>query len=184
MDVAVVTDEGDMRDYLQALRFRFGSGHDPPWLCKIRGRIGAPVLGRREAINEEPFMEHPSGEYASAVDAMEAAIIRLRALPEWNRWITFCAQGEGERAETLHIAEVRLMSDVLDLGIALDIAQVVSLAKVPRRALASAGETLYSVAAATPREVAQILDALFRHQLEIRPFADAGGDDYAVGAEW
>ena len=41
----------------------------------------------------------------------------------------------------------------------------------------------YSVAAASPREVAQILDAIFRHHFGLRPFADEGVD-YAVGAEW
>jgi len=33
------------------------------------------------------------------------------------------------------------------------------------------------------REAAQILDAIFRHVLEIRPFDDQD-NDYAVGAEW
>lgn len=58
-------------------------------------------------MSEEPFMEHPTGEYASALDAMEAAIVRLRALTEWHGWITFCAQGEGSSPESVHFAEVR-----------------------------------------------------------------------------
>ena len=32
-------------------------------------------------MNGEPLMEHPTGEYATAIDAMEHAISRLRALP-------------------------------------------------------------------------------------------------------
>jgi|SRR5215472_12996147 len=134
-------------------------------------------------MSDQPFIEHPTGEYASAIDAMEAAISRLRALPEWNRWITFCAQGEGESPESLHFAEVRLLSNILETSAPVDVAQISGYAKVPRRALAEAGKTRYSIAEATPREAAQILDALFRLQLGIRPFPDEG-DDYPVGAEW
>ena len=133
--------------------------------------------------NEEPLMEHPTGEHATAIDAMEEAIARLRALPEWNRWITFCAQGEGSSPESIHVAEVRLLADVLDTGAPIDLAQITGHAKVPRRALTEAGATHYSIAAASPREAAQILDALFRQQFGIRPFSDED-DDYAVGAEW
>ncbi len=128
-------------------------------------------------------MEHPTGQHASAIEAMEEAIFRLRALPEWNRWITFCAQGEGSTPENIHFAEVRLLADILEIGAPVDPAQITAHATVPRRALAEAGRTRYSIAAATPREAAQILDALFRHQLGIRPFPEEN-DDYAVGAEW
>lgn len=134
-------------------------------------------------MNERPFMEHPTGQYANAVDAMEAAIIRLRNLSQWTEWITFCAQGEGESLNSIRCAEVRLLSDVLEAGTPINIAQVTALAHVNRETLTEAGRTRYSIATATPREAAQILDALFRHQLGVRPFADEG-DDYAVGAEW
>ncbi|MGC2695072.1 MAG: hypothetical protein WA738_04705 [Candidatus Angelobacter sp.] len=134
-------------------------------------------------MSEEPFMEHPTGEYATALDAMDATISRLRALPEWNRWITFCAQGEGLSPGSIHVAEIRLVSDVLETGVPLNLAQVTAQAGVNRRSLTEAGNTRYSLAATTPREAAQILDALFRHQLGIRPFPDED-DDYAVGAEW
>ena len=134
-------------------------------------------------MSGEPFMEHPTGEYVTAIDAMEAAIARLRALPEWNQWITFCAQGEGESPESIHFAEVRLLSDILEVNTPVNLAQLTTQAQVPRHALTEAGKTRYSIVAATPREAAQILDALFRYQLGVRPFADED-DDYAVGAEW
>src|ERR1051325_6439911 len=130
----------------------------------------------------KPFMEHPTGEHLSAVDAMEAAIFRLRALPEWTQWITFSAQGEGNSPDRFHFAEIRLLSDVLETDVSLNVAQVTAQAKVNRGALTEAGKSRYSIAGASPREAAQILDALFRHQLGIRPFADEG-NDYAVGAE-
>jgi hypothetical protein len=128
-------------------------------------------------------MEHPTGEYSNAIDAMESAILRLRELPEWNQWITFCAQGEGSSPETTHFAQVRILSDVLDAGVRVNPAQVAGQARVEAISFTEAGGTRYSIAEATPRQAAQILDALFRHQLGIRPFPDENGD-YAVGAEW
>lgn len=134
-------------------------------------------------MSELPFMEHPTGEYATAIDAMEAAISRLRSLPEWNRWITFCAQGEGASPESTQFAEVRLLSDILETSVPVNLAEITAQAQVPRSALTEAGRTRYSLAGATPREAARLLDALFRHQFGIRPFPDED-DDYAVGAEW
>src|SRR5205823_4339713 len=40
----------------------------------------------------KPFMEHPSGDFETAVDAMADTIKRLRALPKSSDWITFSAQ--------------------------------------------------------------------------------------------
>jgi hypothetical protein len=134
-------------------------------------------------MSKEPFMEHPTGEYGTAIDAMEEAISRLRALPEWNQWITFCAQGEGSSPENVHFAEVRLLSEILDAGIPLNVAQITGQAGVSRDTLTEAGNTRYSIAGAAPREVAKILDALFRHHLGIHPFPEEN-NDYAVGAEW
>jgi len=134
-------------------------------------------------MSDNPFMEHPTGEHTTALEAMDATISRLRALPEWNRWITFCAQGQGSSPDSIHCAEIRLLSDVLETGVPLNIAQVTAQAGVHRHSLTEAGNTRYSLAGATPREAAQILDAVFRHQFGIRPFPDED-DDYAVGAEW
>lgn len=92
-------------------------------------------------------------------------------------------RGEGESPDSIHFAEVRLLSDVLETGVPINLVEISTLAKVPRSALTEAGRSRYSVASATPKEVAQILDALFRHQFGIRPFAGED-DDYPVGAEW
>lgn len=134
-------------------------------------------------MSNEPFMEHPTGKYATAIDAMEEAICRLRALPEWNQWITFCAQGEGASPDSTHFAEVRLLSEILEPGVPVDVARITAQAQVNRHALTEVGRMRYSIAGATPREAAQIIDALFRHQLFIHPFRDEN-NDYAVGAEW
>ncbi len=128
-------------------------------------------------------MEHPTGDFNTAIEAMTDAVSRLRALSEWDEWITFEAQGEGGNAESYDFAEVRMLGDQLAVGDEpLDVARIVAAAGTGTTSLVADGRD-YSVAAAAPREVAQILDAIFRHHFGIRPFADEG-DDYAVGAEW
>jgi hypothetical protein len=129
-----------------------------------------------------PFMEHPTGDFGSAVDAMAEAIKRLRTLTEWNDWITFCAQGMGHDMESEQHAEIRMRRDELQLGESIDMELVSQHAGVPRSRLAVTGAT-YSIAHASPAEGARIMDAIFRLYLGIRPFPDEG-DDYAVGAEW
>jgi hypothetical protein len=130
-----------------------------------------------------PFMEHPTGDFESAVAAMEDAVLRLRDLRSWDQWITFGAQGEGGGTGSYKFAEIRMLCDKLDVGErSLVVPQIAQMARVGPSSLVVAG-THYSVAAASPRETAQILDAIFRHHFSIRPFAEEG-DDYAVGAEW
>jgi hypothetical protein len=130
-----------------------------------------------------PFMEHPTGDFDSAVAAMEDAVTRLRKLRKWERWITFSAQGEGHSPDSYEFAEVRMLGDKLDVGDkALDVARMVQAARTSPSSLVADG-TYYSLGAASPREVAQIFDAIFRHHFGLRPFADED-DDYAVGAEW
>jgi len=76
-----------------------------------------------------------------------------------------------------------MLGDRLDVGERpLDVALVIQAARTGASSLVADGAH-YSVAAASPRDVAQLLDAIFRHHFGIRPFAGEG-DDYAVGAEW
>jgi hypothetical protein len=136
----------------------------------------------RPADPDEPFMEHPTGEFKSAVEAMADAIKRLRAQPECSDWITFCAQGMGHDEDSEHHAEIRMRRDELQLDEAIDVEAVIQRAGVPRSSLIAAGAN-YSVASASPTDAARVMDTIFRHFLGIRPFADQG-DDYAIGAEW
>ena len=129
-----------------------------------------------------PFMEHPTGDFKSAVDAMADAINRLRALPEWTDWITFSAQGMGHNEDSEQHAEIRMRRDELQLGEPIDAESVMRHAGVPQSRLTAVGAN-YSVGQASPAETARILDAIFRNHLGIRPFPDQR-DDYAVGAEW
>jgi hypothetical protein len=145
--------------------------------------IWKKIFGGEKAPDPEPFMEHPTGDFDSAVAAMENAVRRLRKLPSWEQWITFGAQGEGHSPDSYKFAEVRMLGDRLDVGDEpLDIPRVIEAARTGASSLVAEGAH-YSVAAASPREVAQILDAIFRQHFALRPFAD-DHDDYAVGAEW
>ena len=129
-----------------------------------------------------PFMEHPTGEFKTAMDAMADAIRRLRALPEWNDWITFCAQGMGHDEDSDYLAEIRVRRDELELDEPLDVEAITRRAGVAQSSLTQAGAG-YSIANASPADAARVMDAIFRHALGIRPHADED-DDYAIGAEW
>lgn len=131
----------------------------------------------------EPFFEHPTGEFDSVVIAMEGLVHRLRALPHWEDWITLTAQGQGPRAETYEFAEVRLLGDKLDVGNGhLDLQRILGAAQTSESSLVTEGNH-YSLAGASPREAARLLDAIFRYHFHVRPFPDEG-DEYAFGAEW
>lgn len=131
----------------------------------------------------QPFMEHPTGDFDSAVAAIEDAVARLRRLRHWEKWITFCAQGEGNTPDTYECAEIRMLGDRLDAGERpLDVSRICQAARTEPSALMPVGNH-YSVGSASPREVARLLDAVFRRHFHVCPFADED-DDYAVGAEW
>lgn len=133
---------------------------------------------------DRPFMEHPSGEFETAVDAMADAIKRLRALPEWGKWITFNAQGMGGRVDSYHFAAIRMRKGEIafEKPLDVDIQKVTKQADVPESSLFKT-EGGYSVAKATPIEAARIMDVIFRQYLGIRPHTGEG-NDYAIGAEW
>jgi hypothetical protein len=133
-----------------------------------------------------PFMEHPSGKDSrTAVEAMAEAITRLRALPQWDDWITFSAQGMGGRLDSYHFAALRMRKEEIEPEepLAIDLDLVARRAQVPRAYLAKVGKRTYSVGRATPKQTARVLDTIFRRYLGIRPHTGEG-NDYAVGAEW
>src|SRR6266536_3931703 len=120
---------------------------------------------------EEPFLEHPTGEHETAVDAIEHTIRKLRAQPESTRWLTLCAQGAGASDDSIHSAEVRIWNDKLDAGGSLNVGEITSLAEVSSDRIVPEG-ALYSIATATPEEAARLLDTVFRRHFQIRPFPE------------
>src|SRR5258708_8777233 len=90
-------------------------------------------LGKLFGAKPKPFMEHPTGDFDSAVEAMEDAVRRLRELPKWEQWITFGAQGEGHRPDSYEFAEVRMRRDKLHVGDKpLDIPRAIQAARTGR----------------------------------------------------
>ena len=128
-------------------------------------------------------MEHPTGDFSNALDAMTDAITRLRSLPEFNAWITFSAQGMGGRPDSYTFSEVRLRGNHLDIGdTSLDTVAVCRACALPADVL-TRSDSHYVSSSLSPRQTAQLLDAIFRQHGHIQSFPDEG-DDYAVGAEW
>ena len=144
------------------------------------------LFGRVEPADDgSPFMEHPSGEHKTAVDAMEWAIARLQSIRERDRWLTFSAQGQGHRVDSYHFAELKLRGHEIDPGeAALDIEVALREAGLDRAALSveRSPEGYLVLRRFSARQFAAFMDALFRGQMGIRPHE--GESDYAIGAEW
>lgn len=143
---------------------------------------GMPPTDIKGRARPEPFMEHPTGQFATPVEAMTDAIQRLRMLPDWNDWITFCAQGAGQHENSYHFGEIRMRRESIDPGIPINVEATAKAARVHVSSIVG-DEATYKLPGTTPLEAARIVDAIFRNDLQIRPFPDEG-DNYAIGAEW
>jgi hypothetical protein len=128
-------------------------------------------------LHPRPFFEHPA-RFPTVVAALEEAIVRLRQLRPVP-WLTLSAQGRRGDGGTGRTS-LRIREDVIDPGRPLDADRIRARAAVPAAAFVTLDEG-FSVAAATPREVARILDAIF-HELGVRAHEDEDG--YAVGGEF
>lgn len=84
----------------------FDKGNRPP--------SGAGA-GRSGADDDRPFMEFPSGEYSSALEAMTSAFQRLAAGGYGERWITFGGQGRGHDEDSERMEDVNVRGNTLDL---------------------------------------------------------------------
>lgn len=134
---------------------------------------------------EPPFMEHPSGEFPTALRAITSAMERLCELGPTERWITFSGQGRGNRPDSYHIENVGFRGHTFDVvKESVDTGAVIAAAGLLESNLSveSDDEGRIVLASASPAQMAQFLDALFRVHFRIEPHE--GEDDYAVGAEW
>ncbi len=146
----------------------------------------APPASNARIDESAPFMEHPSDKDETAVDAMTDAVTRLRQLERWDRWITFSAQGQGGLVDSYQPAELKLLGDKFDVGNAfLDADKALRSAALDKSGIevSRSPEGYIVLGRFSPRQVAMLMDALFRGQMGIRPH-DGEGYGYAVGAEW
>lgn len=133
---------------------------------------------------DEPFMEYPSDDYASSLEAMTSALERLSMSDNGERWITFCAQGKGHDEDSYESADVRVRNNMIDLrGQKLDLPALLQFAKLDGEVevqIDPAG--MVTLPGATPQQMSRFLNAVFQKHFGIRPQDDE--EDYAVGAEW
>ena len=130
-----------------------------------------------------PFMEHPTGAFRTAEEALGDALERLHALPSWDRWITISAQGMGHREESYEFFEIRVLKNVIDVGAPIgDVPSIIRGAGLDPSFVSHAGGRL-ELHGVNPKEAARVLDAIFRIHFLLRSFPEDQGD-YAVGAEW
>src|SRR6478672_10757893 len=85
------------------------------------------LFGRESNVppDDRPFLEHPSGEFDSALEAMTSAMRRLKSGGYADRWITFSGQGRGHDEDSYQIEDVPVRGNTLDLrGQSVDLAAV------------------------------------------------------------
>ena len=146
------------------------------------------LFGRKPALRADqdvPFLEHPTGAFDSALQAITDAMERLESMEVGDRWITFSGQGQGHTSDAYNVEDVPFRRGTFDLkGQTLDLVSLCELASLDRSKIAIHTDTedRITLENATPDELARFLDAVFRGHFGIKPFD--GEDDYAVGAEW
>lgn len=147
----------------------------------IAGRPEEP--GGAKTTDGPALLEHPNGDHESAVDAMSDGITRLRKHPRRADWISIEAQGQGSRPDSIRCTAIRLRENQLDLRPhSVDMVAALKRARLGSVKVLKVDGGFVSFTACTPRQVARLLDAIFRGQLGVRPHD--GEDDYAVGMEW
>ena len=132
----------------------------------------------------QPFMEYPSDDYDSSLQAMTSAFERLKAGDYGDRWITFGAQGKGHDEDSYQMEDVNVCGNTLDLrGQTLDLPTLLQFAKLQDQVQVEVDpQGMVTLPAATPQQMARFLDAVFQKHFGIHPHDDE--TDYAVGAEW
>lgn len=132
-----------------------------------------------------PFMEHPTGEFSCAMQAIHSAMVRLDKTDMGEHWLEFCAQGQGASPVQIQCESVLFNNRTFDLS-----GQTVDLELIMNSSgLRDAGVTVVTgsngnitLAKATPEQLTDFLDTLFKLHFGIKPFEDTR--DYSVGAEW
>jgi hypothetical protein len=135
--------------------------------------------------DDAPFMEHPTGEFETALQAIRSAMQRLDQTDMGDRWIDFDAQGQGATPELTQIESVPFNGRTFDLsGQTVNFQPILDSTGLAhaRVKVETSPDGKITLSDATPEQLARFLDALFQKHFGIKPFEDEG--DYAVGAEW
>jgi hypothetical protein len=133
--------------------------------------------------DDGPFMEYPSDDYNTSLQAITSAFQRLKSGGYGDRWITFSAQGKGHDEDSDQVEDVNVRGNTLDLrGQTLDVPALLRFAKMQGQIVDVDSEGMVTLPNATPEQMARYLDAVFQQHFKIHPHDDES--DYAVGAEW
>ena len=150
----------------------------------ISTSVAEEVCHGEKMQDNDPIVEHPSGDYETAVQAITEAFRRLGECAETSGWVVLSGQGQGWRVDSYLVADVRYRNGTFvfpqSISEVASIAARVGLAE-SQVEIGSDSKTV-SIRGATPALLAAFLDAVYREALGIRPHE--GEDDYAFGAEW
>jgi len=149
--------------------------------------ILSKIFGKSDLLPQDdaPFMEHPTGEFDTALQAIRTAMQRLDQMDMGDRWIDFCGQGQGATQELTQIESVPFNGRTFDLsGQTVDLPLILDSSGLSHAGVkvVTSPDGKITVPDATPEQLARFLDALFQKHFGIKPFEDEG--DYSVGAEW
>ncbi len=138
----------------------------------------------KQNVNIDPIAEHPSGEFDSSLEAMSTAFSRILSCNEPERWVVLSGQGQGWRPDSYLIADVeyrngefvfpepipKIASYADEVGLDGSLLEI------------SSDLTRLKVTNVSPKQLARLLDTIFREHFKVRPHDNE--DDYAFGAEW
>ena len=145
------------------------------------------LFGKKNSHSRDdaPFMEHPTGQFDNALQAICSAMKRLDRMDMGDRWIEFCAQGQGAAPELTQCESIQFNNRTFSLSDQnVDLKPILDSAGLTQKigSVQTSHDGKITLPDATPEQLAVFLDTLFRKHFGIKPFEDEG--DYAVGAEW
>ena len=129
-------------------------------------------------------VEYPSGEFATSLEAIEAAFVRLRSPQYAGRSAILSGQGQEGSGEHYRIVEVGFRDGIFTFRtpVAGLVALAGSIGLDQSRIIVLDGGLKAAIESGTPVELARFLDCVYRNAFGLRPFH--GERDYAFGAEW
>jgi hypothetical protein len=130
-----------------------------------------------------PLFEHPTGEHATAVEAITAVLEQKGVWIRTSGRVTLTAQGPGPVVDTYRFASVVLDADGVDLKChGVDAEGLLATAGLAADGFtATLDGTRLTAPKGMPARLARFLDAYFRQERGIAAFPGEG--DYALGVE-
>lgn len=114
------------------------------------------------------------------LEAIAAAMRRLRKVDFGTRWITFGGQDQGDHSGDLRSADVLFRVDTFDFQSEdLDVPSILAYAGLHGVPVRFDGQRRVALPGASPQQLARFLDAAYQVQYGLGQFGD-----YALTVEW